>query len=98
MGHTSANRQWKVADERNSGNIFANDHISHIVHIRTMQTMQKLRKTVQYCINSYTKSSFELLKTWNRVKHRSGKHQRTTMENYVHYDRPKDRWRAMCIT
>ena len=80
MGHTSANRQWKVVDERNSGNIFANDHISHIVRIRTMQTTQELCKTVQYCANSYAKPSFELLKTWNRVKYRSGEHRWTTME------------------
>ena len=85
MRHMSANRQWKVVDERDSGNIFANDHwysthISCIVRVKTTQTTQKLHKTAQYCVNSYVKPSFELLKTRNRVKRRSGEHRRTTTE------------------
>ena len=85
MRHMSANRQWKVVDECDSGNIFANDHwysthISRIVRVKTMQKLRKLRKTAQYCVNSYAKPSFELLKTWNRVKRRSGEHRRTTTE------------------
>ena len=81
----SANCQWKIVDERNSGNIFANDHwysmhISRIVCIRASQTTQKLRKTAQYCVNSYVKPSFELLKTRNYVKRRSGEHRRPTTE------------------
>ena len=45
MRHMSANRQWKVVDERDSGNIFVNydwysTHISHIVRVRTTQTTQ----------------------------------------------------------
>ena len=68
MRHVSANRQWKVVDERDDDNIFANDHwhsthISHIVRVRTTQTTQKLRKTAQYCMNFYAKPIFELLKT-----------------------------------
>ena len=45
MRQMSANRQWKVVDERDSGNILANDHwysthISRIVRVRTTQTTQ----------------------------------------------------------
>ena len=88
MRHMSANRQWKVVDERDSGNIFANahwysTHISRIVRVKTTQTTQKLRKlrkTAQYCVHSYVKPSFELLKTRNRVKRRSGEHRQTTTE------------------
>ena len=85
MRHMSANRQWKVVDERYSGNVFTDDHwysthIPRIVRVRTMQTTQKIRKTAQYCANFYAKPSFELLKTWNRVKHRYGEHRRTTAE------------------
>ena len=43
MHHMSANRQWKVVDERQSGNIFA-----HILCIVLVTTTQKLRKTAQY--------------------------------------------------
>ena len=81
----SANRQWKVVDERYSGNVFTDDHwysthIPRIVRVRTTQTTQKIRKTAQYCANFYAKPGFELLKTWNRVKHRYGEHRRTTAE------------------
>ena len=81
----SANHQWKVVDERYSGNVFTDDHwysthIPRIVRVRTMQTTQKIRKTAQYCANFYAKLSFELLKTWNPVKHRYGEHRRTTAE------------------
>ena len=77
--------QWKVVDERYSGNVFTDDHwysthIPRIVRVRTTQTTQKIRKTAQYCANFYAKLSFELLKTWNRVKHRYGEHRRTTAE------------------
>ena len=42
----SANRQWKVVDERYSGNVFTDDHwysthIPRIVRVRTTQTTQK---------------------------------------------------------
>ena len=85
MRHMSANRQWKVVDERYNGNVFTDDqwystHIPRIVRVRTTQTTQKIRKTAQYCANFYAKPSFELLKTWNRVKHRYGEHRRTTAE------------------
>ena len=85
MRHMSANRQWKVVDERYSGNVFTDDHwysthIPRIVRVRTTQTTQKIRKTAQYCANFYAKPIFELLKTWNRVKHRYGEHRRTTAE------------------
>jgi hypothetical protein len=53
MRHMSANRQWKDVDERDSGNIFANNHwyhthISRIFRVRTTQTSQRLRKTAHY--------------------------------------------------
>ena len=85
MRHMSVNRQWKVVDKRYSGKVFTDDHwysthIPRIVRVRTMQTTQKIRKTAQYCANFYAKPSFELLKTWNRVKHRYGEHRRTTAE------------------
>ena len=91
----SANRQWKVVDERFSGNVFTDDHwysthIPRIVRVRTTQTTQKIRKTAQYCANFYAKPSFELLKTWNRVKHRHGEHRRTTAE----VPRQKNWWNA----
>ena len=91
----SANRQWKVVDERYSGNVFTDDHwssthIPRIVRVRTTQTTQKIRKTAQYCANFYAKPSFELLKTWNRVKHRYGEHRRTTAE----VPRQKNWWNA----
>ena len=91
----SANRQWKVVDERYSGNVFTDDHwysthILRIVRVRTTQTTQKIRKTVQYCANFYAKPSFELLKTWNHVKHRYGEHRRTTAE----VPRQKNWWNA----
>ena len=81
----SAIHQWKVVDERDSGNICAFDHWysthnSRIVRVRTTQTTQKLRKAAQNCVNSYAKPSFELLKTWNRVKRRSGVHRRTSTD------------------
>ena len=95
MRHMSANRQWKVVDERYSGNVFTDDHwysthIPRIVRVRTTQTTQKIRKTAQYCANFYAKPSFELLKTWNRVKHRYGEHRRTTAE----VPRQKNWWNA----
>ena len=95
MRHMSANRQWKVVDERYSGNLFTDDHwysthIPRIVCVRTTQTTQKIRKTKQYCANFYAKPSFELLKTWNRVKHRYGEHRRTTAE----VPRQKNWWNA----
>ena len=95
MRHMSANRQWKVVDERYSGNVFTDDHwysthIPRIVRVRTTQTTQKVRKTAQYCANFYAKPSFELLKTWNRVKHRYGEHRRTTAE----VPRQKNWWNA----
>ena len=67
MRHMSDNRQWKVVDERYSGNVFTDDHwysthIPRIVRVRTTQTTQKIRKTAQYCANFYAKPSFELLK------------------------------------
>ena len=76
-------------------NIFANDHwysthISRIIRVRTTQTTQKIRKTAQYCVNSYAKPSFELLKTWNRVKRQSGEYRRTAME----VPRQKNWWNA----
>ena len=45
----SANRQWKVVDERFSGNVFTDDHwysthIPRIVPVRTTQTTQKYVK------------------------------------------------------
>ena len=91
----SANRQWKVVDERYSGNVFTDDHwysthIPRIVRVRTTQTTQKIRKTAQYCANFYAKPSFELLKTCNRVKHRYGEHRRTTAE----VPRQKNWWNA----
>ena len=95
MRHMSANRQWKVVDERYNGNVFTDDHwysthIPHIVRVRTTQTTQKIRKTAQYCANFYAKPSFELLKTWNRAKHRYGEHRRTTAE----VTRQKSWWNA----
>ena len=95
MRHMSVNRQWKVVDERYSGNVFTDDHwysthIPRIVRVRTTQTTQKIRKTAQYCANFYAKPSFELLKTWNRVKHRYGEHRRTTAE----VPRQKNWWNA----
>ena len=95
MRHMSANRQWKVVDERYSGNVFTDDHwysthIPRIVRVRTTQTTQKIRKTAQYCANFYAKPSFDLLKTWNRVKHRYGEHRRTTAE----VPRQKNWWNA----
>ena len=95
MRHMSANRQWKVVDERYSANVFTDDHwysthIPRIVHVRTTQTTQKICKTAQYCANFYAKPSFELLKTWNRVKHRYGEHRRTTAE----VPRQKNWWNA----
>ena len=95
MRHMSANRQWKVVDERYSGNVFTDDHwysthIPRIVRVRTTQTTQKIRKTAQYCANFYAKPSFELLKTWNCVKHRYGEHRRTTAE----VPRQKNWWNA----
>ena len=42
------------------------------------------------CANFYAKPSFELLKTWNRVKHRYGEHRRTTAE----VPRQKNWWNA----
>ena len=95
MRHMSANRQWKVVDERYSGNVFTDDHwystyIPRIVRVKTTQTTQKIRKTAQYCANFYAKPSFELLKTWNRVKHRYGEHRRTTAE----VPRQKNWWNA----
>ena len=95
MRHMSANRQWKVVDERYSGNVFTDDHwysthIPRIVRVKTTQTTQKIRKTAQYCANFYAKPSFELLKTWNRVKHRCGEHRRTTAK----VPRQKNWWNA----
>ena len=95
MRHMTANRQWKVVDERYSGNVFTDDHwysthIPRIVRVKTTQTTQKIRKTAQYCANFYAKPSFELLKTWNRVKHRYGEHRRTTAE----VPRQKNWWNA----
>ena len=95
MRHMSANRQWKVVDERYSGNVFTDDHwysthIPRIVRVRTTRTTQKIRKTAQYCANFYAKPSFELLKIWNRVKHRYGEHRRTTAE----VPRQKNWWNA----
>ena len=95
MRHMSANRQWKVVDERYSGNVFTDahwysTHIPRIVRVRTTQTTQKIRKTAQYCANFYAKPSFELLKTWNRIKHRYGEHRRTTAE----VPRQKNWWNA----
>ena len=95
MRHMSANRQWKVVDKRYSGNVFTDDHwysthIPRIVRVRTTQTTQKIRKTAQYCANFYAKPSFELLKTWNRVKHRYGEQRRTTAE----VPRQKNWWNA----
>ena len=95
MRHMSANRQWKVVDERFSGNVFTDDHrysthIPRIVRVRTTQTTQKIRKPAQYCANFYAKPSFELLKTWKRVKHRHGEHRRTTAE----VPRQKNWWNA----
>ena len=91
----SANCQWKVVDERYSGNVFTDDHwysthIPRIVRVKTTQTTQKIRKTAQYCANFYAKPSFELLKTWNRVKHRYDEHRRTTAE----VPRQKNWWNA----
>ena len=91
----STNRQWKVVDERYSGNVFIDDHwysthIPRIVRVRTTQTTQKIRKTAQYCANFYARPSFELLKTWNRVKHRYSEHRRTTAE----VPRQKNWWNA----
>ena len=95
MRHMSANRQWKVVDERYSGNVFTDDHwysthILRTVRVRTTQTTQTIRKTAQYCANFYAKPSFELLKTWNRVKHWYGEHRRTTAE----VPRQKNWWNA----
>ena len=91
----SANRQWKVVDEHYSGNVFTDDHwysthIPRIVRVWTTQTTHKIRKPAQYCANFYAKPSFELLKTWNRVKHRYGEHRRTTAE----VPRQKNWWNA----
>ena len=73
-------------------NICANNHwySTHISHNVRVRTTQKLRKTTQYCVNSYPKRSFELLKTWNRVKRRSGEYRRTTTE----VPRLKNWWNA----
>ena len=95
MRHMSANRQWKVVDEQYSGNVFTDDHwysthIPRIVRVWTTQTTHKIRKPAQYCANFYAKTSFELLKTWNRVKHRHGEHRRTTAE----VPRQKNWWNA----
>ena len=95
MRHASANRQWKVVDERDSGNIFTNDHwcfthILRIIHVRTTQTTQQLRWTAQYGVNSYAKPSFELFKTWNRAQRGYGEHRRTT----THVPRQKHWWNA----
>ena len=95
MRHMSANRQWKVVDEQYSGNVFTDDHwysthIPRIVRVWTTQTTHKIRKPAQYCANFYAKPSFELLKTWNRVKHRHGEHRRTTAE----VPRQKNWWNA----
>ena len=95
MRHMSANRQWKVVDEHYSGNVFTDDHwysthIPRIVRVWTTQTTHKIRKPAQYCANFYAKPSFELLKTWNRVKHRYGEHRRTTAE----VPRQKNWWNA----
>jgi hypothetical protein len=82
MRHMCADCQWKVIDECNSGNIFANSHLysMHILHFVHVRTMQKLCKKAQNCVNSYAKPSFELLKTWNHIKHRSNKYWQKTME------------------
>ena len=43
----------------------------------------KLRKTAQCYVNSYAKPNFELLRTWNRIKHRYGE---TSADNYQKTD------------
>ena len=53
---------------------------SCIVRLGTTQITQNIRKTAQYSVISYAKSSFELLKTWKRIKRRSGEHLQTTTE------------------
>ena len=84
-----------IVTDTYSDNVFTDDHwysthIPRIVRVRTTQTTQKIRKTAQYCANFYAKPSFELLKTWNRVKHRYGEHRRTTAE----VPRQKNWWNA----
>ena len=74
------NLQWK--DERDSGNIFANNHWYYNAYFAHCP-----RKNY---VNSYAKPSFELLKSRNQVKRRFGEHRRTTTEA----PRQKNWWNA----
>ena len=65
-------------------------HSAHCPRKDYANYAKKIRKTGQYCANFYAKPNFELLKTWNRVKHRYDEHRRTTAE----VPRQKNWWNA----